>query len=658
MGFAVRARVGGPTDPIPPSDTRRPMSSQLHFKSRFARRSLPRTARGAWLLTAALCASESSQAWAQQLVSITPSTRLAFTNGACSISTSGVPNGPAALTLSASGLAADVVLPMTVIGNSATVAIPPLSGASAADVVASGVVSYVNTQGSTVASPAKAAAFTWNVPEILAASPGNAPYDQQTGVIFTLRDHAATSGYGTATFGGSAPQSAYLFTVNGQVLVSTIAPAQPAPGPVTVRLQFGSEMTLAQRGFVYLGPGITTLSATSGWQAGGENLSLELYDFVPGVPVHVIFGSGSSTSSVSAVPSGILASSQVSLVTPFLASSGALDLQVVQYAGLPNEKRFVSPGAWLSKAPLVQSVSPASGPQVGGTLTTIAVRGLPTGVATQVELGALSYTATNTGTLDASSLMVTTTTSPVAGPVNLRVTRNASQPNELGVLVPAGFSFVAPTLSSVLPTSGPREGGTLVVAQVSGFDGSLPATVTVGGASVPGSVATTGLGQTVSFRTVLANASGLSSVNITQGPLQAMIPNAFTFEPPRVSTYCQAKLSSAGTLPVIGFLGSPSVATDNFTLTLSNALPDKYCLYFFGNAQSNTPFYGGKLCVSAFVQRGPTVQTNGQSYATCAFDVTPALVGQNRYFQWWYRDPADPFSVGLSGGLRVIGFYP
>jgi hypothetical protein len=238
------------------------------------------------------------------------------------------------------------------------------------------------------------------------------------------------------------------------------------------------------------------------------------------------------------------------------------------------------------------------------------------------------------------------------------VIRNAGQPTELGAFASGAFTFTAPSLTSVLPNSGPREGGTLVMAQVSGFDPSLPATVAVGGAAVVGTVANSVAGQAVSFRTVLANASGLSSVTIAQGPLQAALDNAFTFEPPRVSTYCQAKLSSAGTLPVVGFLGSPSVATDNFTLTLSDALPDKYCLYFFGNAQSNTPFYGGKLCVSAFVQRGPTVQTNSQSYATCAFDVTPALVGQNRYFQWWYRDPADPFSVGLSGGLRVIGFYP
>jgi hypothetical protein len=38
--------------------------------------------------------------------------------------------------------------------------------------------------------------------------------------------------------------------------------------------------------------------------------------------------------------------------------------------------------------------------------------------------------------------------------------------------------------------------------------------------------------------------------------------------------------------------------------------------------------------------------------------VSPAMVGTNRYIQWWFRDPADPFTVGLSGGLRVLGFYP
>ena len=162
----------------------------------------------------------------------------------------------------------------------------------------------------------------------------------------------------------------------------------------------------------------------------------------------------------------------------------------------------------------------------------------------------------------------------------------------------------------------------------------------------------------MTFQTTLATASGPTDVVLRQGLLVATRPAAFSFDPPRVTTYCQPKVTTAGTTPVIGFSGSPSVSTDNFALTLANALPDKYCLYFYGTSFSNVPFYGGKLCVATNVMRGPTVQTNGQSFATCPFDVTPALVGQNRYFQWWFRDPADPFSVGLSGGLRVLGFYP
>jgi hypothetical protein len=211
----------------------------------------------------------------------------------------------------------------------------------------------------------------------------------------------------------------------------------------------------------------------------------------------------------------------------------------------------------------------------------------------------------------------------------------------------------------VQPSSGPLEGGTQVVAKTSGFDPSQPAQVQLGGTTLVGAVTGSGASQTVSFRTTLATASGLTDVTLSQGVLVATLQGGFTFDAARVTNYCQAKLTSAGTLPVIGFSGSPSLSTGDFAITLSNALPNKYGLFFFGTSPSNIPFYGGKLCVSSGgLQRGPTVLTNANSFVSCPFPVTPALVGTNRYIQWWFRDPADPFSVGLSGGLRVLGFYP
>ena len=592
------------------------------------------------------------------LVSLSPAVRSAFTAGVVAVATTNIPNGAATLTLTSPSFAQPIVRTFAVANNAGSVTLPALGGPSASDVVASGTISFTDVLGNTVVTDVTPDVFTWDVPRIVAASPSNAPFDQTTAVIFTLADHVASNGFGTARFGTGPTQSAFLTTIGGQRVVSTIAPAQPAPGPVDVLLQFGNEFTLAQRGFVFLGPGVTNLSVTSGWQAGGEALDVELYGFAPNVPVDVIFGSGVGAVSVAAVPSGVAAQSFLSLTTPYVPAAGALDFTVVQNAGLPSEKRVVSPGAWLAEAPRIAGVSPTDGFQGGGDLVTLTLEGFPAGVATRVELGSQVYNVTNSGTLDHSTASLTTTLAPIAGPVDVTVRQGLGGPTPLDATLAAGFNVLAPTFTGVSPSSGPREGGTQVVAQTSGFDATIPAQVQLGGTTLVGTVTGSGSSQTVSFRTTLAT-PGLTDVTISQGVLTSTLTGAFTFNAPIVSNYCQSKLTSASTLPVIGFTGSPSTSTGDFAITLSNALPNKNCLYFSNFTPSNLSFNGGKLCVSSSgILRGPTSSTDANSFASVAFPVTPATIGTNRYFQWWFRDPADPFTVGLSGGLRVLGFYP
>jgi hypothetical protein len=593
------------------------------------------------------------------LVAMAPAVRPAFQAGVVTVSTTNIPDGVATLTLSSAGLAAPVVATVSIVNNSGTVTLPALGAASASDVVAAGTLSFTDALGNTVVTAATPGVFTWDVPEIVEAVPANAPFDVATGVVFRLEDHVATSGFGTATFGAAAPQGAFLFSAGGQTWVSTTAPAQAAPGPVSVLLQFGSEFTLEQRGFVYLGPGITSLSATEGWQAGGEALEVGLFGFAPGAPVEVRLGSGAQFVTATGVATGVSSGSRVSVTTPQQLASGALDLEVVQFAGQAGEKRASSPGAWLAKAPAVLGVNPASAYQGGGETLVVALAGLEPGQATQVRLGPQVHVVTNVGTLAASTATVTSQLWTSPGPVTVSARQKVGAPDEIGASLAAALDVVGPTLASLLPTSGPLEGGTVVVAQTSGFDPSQSAQVQLGGTTLVGTVAGSGAGQTVTFRTTRASASGATDVTISQGVLVATLTSGFTFDAARVTNFCQAKLTSAGTLPVIGFSGSPSLSTGDFAITLSNALPDKYCLYFFGESPlTNTPFYGGKLCVAGNIKRGPTVLTNANSFVSCPFPVTPALVGQNRYFQWWFRDPADPFSVGLTGGLRVLGFYP
>jgi hypothetical protein len=585
------------------------------------------------------------------LVSITPNLLPAFVGGTVTVRSTNIPNGTVRLDLGGTPL------PFTLTDNVGTVTIPPLTAASSSDLTAAGTLGYLGPNGPEVTGTL-AAAFTWDVPEITGATPGSAPYDQATGVAFTLEDSTLLSATGTAVFGNSPPQAAYLITANGHSKVITTAPAQAAPGPVSVLLRFGNEQTLANRGFVYLGPGITNTSVSNGWQAGGQALTLDLVDFVPGVPIDVRLGTGITTGT----PVGLLTASTLSVTTPYTAAAGVVDIELVQNAGQPNEKRVLSPGAWLADAPQVIAATPANAYQGGGDAVSIAVAGfVPSSVSGQtarVEIGSsvlgyVSVDAVVAGTLDAATVDFTMPLAPFAGACDVVVTQQAGTPNELRALAAGAFTVVGASIASLSPTSGPLEGGTTVVVQTSGFQAGTAAQVLIGGTTVPGVVVGSGANQTVTFRTILAAASGPSDVNITQGVFNAVLPGAFAFDAARVIGYCTPKVTSQGTTPIIGFTGSPSVATGDFRITLATALPNKTAQYFYGPATSNFPIYGGTLCVGGSIIRGPLSATNAQSAASVAFPVTGLLVGQKRYVQWWFRDPLDPFGRGFSAGLEV-----
>lgn len=122
---------------------------------------------------------------------------------------------------------------------------------------------------------------------------------------------------------------------------------------------------------------------------------------------------------------------------------------------------------------------------------------------------------------------------------------------------------------------------------------------------------------------------------------------------PQPTSYCVGKVTSAFTLPTIGFTGSPSLSAANLVVTLSGAIPTTNSTVFWGAQPATTPFNGGTLCIAPPLFRGPVTLTSGAGGASFAVTILPAMVGTDRRFQWWFRDPADPFQVGLSNALTV-----
>jgi hypothetical protein len=133
-----------------------------------------------------------------------------------------------------------------------------------------------------------------------------------------------------------------------------------------------------------------------------------------------------------------------------------------------------------------------------------------------------------------------------------------------------------------------------------------------------------------------------------------------------VVAYCQAKVNSLGCTPLVQGLGLPSAtAPQPFDVEALQVLSNKNGLLFYGLAPKASPFQGGTLCVQAPLKRTPVQSSGGNPppsdcSGVFSYDfnqrirsgVDPALVaGEEVFCQYWSRDPASPFTTGLTGGL-------
>jgi len=133
--------------------------------------------------------------------------------------------------------------------------------------------------------------------------------------------------------------------------------------------------------------------------------------------------------------------------------------------------------------------------------------------------------------------------------------------------------------------------------------------------------------------------------------------------------YCDATANSTGVPASIGYTGTLSISTNDFTLTAADCPSRKPGLFFYGGECAYLPFGNGYLCVGAgapaVFRLNPPVKTSAsgsvsrlvdftQSPACCgAGQITPGSTG---YFQFWYRDVVGA-GFNLTDGLRAT-FIP
>jgi len=125
---------------------------------------------------------------------------------------------------------------------------------------------------------------------------------------------------------------------------------------------------------------------------------------------------------------------------------------------------------------------------------------------------------------------------------------------------------------------------------------------------------------------------------------------------PEPFAYGAGKPSSLGQVPELAWRGFPSVAADQFRLEVTQGVPNRTGLAFYGAAQASIPFFGGTLLVQPPLVRLPAVTLDGGGAASIPVPLPPAWVGLTRDFQFWFRDPAHPdgTGVGLTNAVEVV----
>lgn len=119
--------------------------------------------------------------------------------------------------------------------------------------------------------------------------------------------------------------------------------------------------------------------------------------------------------------------------------------------------------------------------------------------------------------------------------------------------------------------------------------------------------------------------------------------------------YCTAKTTSLGTLPALSAHGFANVSANQFELRVVDAVPGKTGVIFWGTQRNAVPFLGGTLCVKLPIVRLPVVTLDANGAVSVPIPLDPTMIGVQRDFQFWFRDPSHPdgTGVGLSDAVEA-----
>jgi hypothetical protein len=289
--------------------------------------------------------------------------------------------------------------------------------------------------------------FTYvSAPLVTNIVPSSGPTSGGTSVVLTGTNLTG----GSVTFGGTAATC----TVNSATKITCATPAHVA-GAVNVVVTTPGGTSTTVGGFTYVAaPLVTNIAPSSGPTSGGTSVVLTGTNLTGG---SVTFGGSAATCTVNSA-------TKITCATPAHAA-GAVNVVVTTPGGTATT---VGGFTYVSAGPTLTSILPNSGPVTGGTGVVLTGTNF-TGASVTFNGSAV------TCTVNSATQITCTTPAHAAGTVDVSIITPNGTITALGA-----FTYVsaAPTLTSILPNSGPVTGGTSVVLAGTNLTGG---SVTFGG---------------------------------------------------------------------------------------------------------------------------------------------------------------------------------
>jgi hypothetical protein len=343
------------------------------------------------------------------------------------------------------------------------------------------------------------------------------------GVYTVSPTTGSTVGGTTLSIAGNKFQAGARVTVNGQAATSvvfvnstTLTAVTPpgVAGAAEVRVTNPDGSTAAKpAGFTYVANSvtITSLTPTTGLSSGGAAMAIWGTNFAAGATVTV--------GGVPATNVRVVGTTTISATTPPHAA-GVVDVRVT----IPDGRSAVKTNAftYVNGTPRVSSITPRRGSLRGGTVVSITGSNL-VGGATVLIGGVAATDVTVLSPANLTAVVPAWAAGTVPAVVDV-VVRNPD--GQSGTLAGAyTYDRVAPTVTTVSPTSGSTVGGTLVT--VRGTEFAPGATVTFGGVAA---TSVTVSGTTSLTAVTPARAAGSVDVVVRNtDALQGTRTRAFTY---------------------------------------------------------------------------------------------------------------------------------